>query len=1293
MNKRGSCNVKKYRFYIASFLLLFLIITILLPSLQYLKIRGNPALRFRLGVSVSSNMIRGFGAKHGITIDLNYEGGRKFYDYMTKGPGFFSYIDFAIRLYAFWAGPGEREFLMGMLDRADEEGSKVEISIKLYSLDLGWPGWEPYLYLLLEAIGPSRPSMRYIFLAGEWSYMNKQPPSWDDLYADFQRAKQIVNSYGYELGWGGEDKYLYNIPKERYSDFYALGPRKRACQLSRNPNCTEGAQRCYVDANQWERPNDIFLEAFTMWDREANIPNTPPYYICYDKFKEFIHAAADRFDASNGAYPQAVVFEIMPETYNDVEGVDCPYLDWWQEFAETYDLMVYSNAVKVRDSPGPYPSSPFPPYPIGLKYQNRDENLPPFCVESRGIFKGSVAARNEYTRDPLANREIEIYLIKRTPRAGGAPWYPLPMTKEEWSSMILVGRVMTGFDGWASGFTLPAPLEPGYYTVVAHVPSSGQEMEAFSDVLEGIWVVERAYRIEVRSNVKARLNFGPSAYGPPWQNCDHERWVEPNSPVVGNCVQGEWTFVMPSEVTDSQGKTWVFSHWGNGSTNPIYTISVEKDLVLEAYYSVPDAKSKLNVNGYVKDDRNYPLVGALVTVNSSIDRVTIITDSQGKYAVTLSVNGPGDTVGVTATYHGRSGSASSTLPYETSSMQMDVMVPRTSTRISCSVSPSTVRINESVTVSGDISPAIGGAIVTLTYTKPDASLFTRVVTTSSNGAYSDNYIPDQLGSYSVIASWSGNEDYGGATSLPTSFMVRKNPSSISIKLDATSIVQGSTLRISGALSPALSNVKIVLSYRVKGGSWVELRNLSTDSNGRFSYVWTNTPSVEGEYELSASWSGNDYYEGSSCSISFIVLKVVNPPEPDFSFTIEEPSLPAAREPVQNTTVILSAPNFTVSANPKIIMIPRMGGYNTSVAISVLSLSNYTIEPSLKVGGIPKGIEAELGLQTLSIQRFDSNLTTLVIRTDANPPEEGNYSILVECSYKGVVKEELITLLVIDRMPTVLRVNTTLASVKYDDTFFINGSVLPQHQARITVTAILKNGTEINMTTFNTDEMGAFSQDIHILLTPDEYIVRVLCEEDVFYLESVLNLTLRIEKASLIITLSSNNTRASSEEPVFLNGIVTTARGKPVQNINVTIAVSGETGITRIYTKTDEKGKYEAVIRGLSPSKFDVVSLVSGNNYYESARSITIKLEIQHPASQTMNNILYPIVSLALIILILIISIRVLVSTVHEIREERSYMANRLKVTCYLGLVSRWIMNSLVFALTLKTAPLKSDQIV
>lgn len=74
---------------------------------------------------------------------------------------------------------------------------------------------------------------------------------------------------------------------------------------------------------------------------------------------------------------------------------------------------------------------------------------------------------------------------------------------------------------------------------------------------------------------------------------------------------------------------------------------------------------------------------------------------------------------------------------------------------------------------------------------------------------------------------------------------------------------------------------------------------------------------------------------------------------------------------------------------------------------------------------------------------------------------------------------------------------------------------------------------------------------------------------------------------------------------------------------------------------------------LSARKYDVVSLVEGNSYHEPARSASVKIEILHPVSRTLNDILYPVVSIALTALALITSIRVIVSSVREIRRERS----------------------------------------
>jgi len=61
--------------------------------------------------------------------------------------------------------------------------------------------------------------------------------------------------------------------------------------------------------------------------------------------------------------------------------------------------------------------------------------------------------------------------------------------------------------------------------------------------------------------------------------------------------------------------------------------------------------------------------------------------------------------------------------------------------------------------------------VTLTYTNPNGSTFTRT-STANPGDYSDVYVPDMVGSWSVSASWDGDDAHEGASSSSTSFIIK-----------------------------------------------------------------------------------------------------------------------------------------------------------------------------------------------------------------------------------------------------------------------------------------------------------------------------------------------------------------------------------------------------------------------------------------------------------------------------------------------------------------------------------------
>jgi hypothetical protein len=100
-----------------------------------------------------------------------------------------------------------------------------------------------------------------------------------------------------------------------------------------------------------------------------------------------------------------------------------------------------------------------------------------------------------------------------------------------------------------------------------------------------------------------------------------------------------------------------------------------------------------------------------------------------------------------------------------------VPVAKMPSALSCYISKDTITQGESIVVSGSINVTLSGKTVTLTYRKPDGSTMNRTVTTGSDGSYSDSYIPDAAGSWSVTASWTGDSAYDGATSSMRSLVV------------------------------------------------------------------------------------------------------------------------------------------------------------------------------------------------------------------------------------------------------------------------------------------------------------------------------------------------------------------------------------------------------------------------------------------------------------------------------------------------------------------------------------------
>lgn len=187
------------------------------------------------------------------------------------------------------------------------------------------------------------------------------------------------------------------------------------------------------------------------------------------------------------------------------------------------------------------------------------------------------------------------------------------------------------------------------------------------------------------------------------------------------------------------------------------------------------------------------------------------------------------------------------------------------TNVSIILSNSTIYYGENITVTGVISP--GGAAVTLNYTVDDV-VVSKLLYTNSSGFFSDVYMPNQTGIWAVLASWSGNESYFGASSGYKNFTVNRTPMSVICNVSRVKLTIGENATIIGSVNPVVENMSIGLVFTMPNGSIVE-RYVYTNSNGTF--IVSFRPNFIGTWRVQAKFEGDDL-RGESYSelVSFFV---------------------------------------------------------------------------------------------------------------------------------------------------------------------------------------------------------------------------------------------------------------------------------------------------------------------------------------------------------------------------------------------------------------------------------------
>ncbi|HVH16159.1 MAG TPA: hypothetical protein VNA15_10650 [Candidatus Angelobacter sp.] len=196
--------------------------------------------------------------------------------------------------------------------------------------------------------------------------------------------------------------------------------------------------------------------------------------------------------------------------------------------------------------------------------------------------------------------------------------------------------------------------------------------------------------------------------------------------------------------------------------------------------------------------------------------------------------------------------------------------------ISLTTNPSPALAGQSVTVSGTLTNTTDSSPLTamqvlLEYNATGGS-YSIIATaiTDSQGRFATSFTPPGPGSYSVRATWSGDNSHSGSTAS-TSLTVKKTPSVIILSSSSFNAQVGDTLTVSGYLYPA-NAARLTILYTGPAGTTVSHTVNSTNTG---SFTDQQTVNSAGTWTVSASWTGTSTTASSTSN----TLSVQTQPTP------------------------------------------------------------------------------------------------------------------------------------------------------------------------------------------------------------------------------------------------------------------------------------------------------------------------------------------------------------------------------------------------------------------------------
>ena len=167
-----------------------------------------------------------------------------------------------------------------------------------------------------------------------------------------------------------------------------------------------------------------------------------------------------------------------------------------------------------------------------------------------------------------------------------------------------------------------------------------------------------------------------------------------------------------------------------------------------------------------------PLVSmqVLLEYNASGGSYSIIattsTDSQGRFATSFTPPGPGS-YNIRASWSGDNSHSGSTA-------SASLTVSKAPSVIVLSSSSFNAQVGDTITISGYLYPA-NTAKLTIIYTGPGGVSISHIVNSTSTGSFTDQYVVNSAGTWTVSASWAGTTTTSGSTSNTLNVQTQPQP--------------------------------------------------------------------------------------------------------------------------------------------------------------------------------------------------------------------------------------------------------------------------------------------------------------------------------------------------------------------------------------------------------------------------------------------------------------------------------------------------------------------------------------